>query len=97
MFARKASFLLGAALVAAAVTPPVKADEWNKKTVITINEAVQLPSCCDAGHVVVLIIATLLGTGGCFAAVLGHFEPSVNSLLSGRDAIDRIARPVEVR
>jgi len=54
MFARNASFLLGVAIIAAAVTPPVKADEWNKKTVITINEPVQLPSCCNADHVVVL-------------------------------------------
>ena len=38
----------------------------------------------------VLIIATLVVTGGCFAAVLGHFEPSVNSLLTGRDAIDQV-------
>jgi len=54
MFARKASFLLGAALVAAAVAPPVKADQWNKKTVITITEPVQVPSCCNDDHVVVL-------------------------------------------
>lgn len=38
----------------------------------------------------VLIIATLVVTGGWFAAVLGHFEPSVNSLLTGRDAINEV-------
>jgi hypothetical protein len=54
MFARNASFLFGVALIAAAVTPPVKADEWDKKTVITIDEPVQLPDCCNADHVVVL-------------------------------------------
>ena len=54
MFARKASLLFGVALIAAAVTPPVKADQWDKKTVITINEPVQMPSCCNADHVVVL-------------------------------------------
>jgi hypothetical protein len=54
MFARNASFLFGVALVAAAVTPSVKADQWDKKTVITINEPVQMPSCCNADHVVVL-------------------------------------------
>ena len=54
MFARKASLLFGVALIAAAVTPPVKADEWDKKTVITINEPVQMPSCCNPEHVVVL-------------------------------------------
>jgi hypothetical protein len=46
--------LFGVALIAAAVTPPVKADEWDKKTVITINEPVQMPSCCNPEHVVVL-------------------------------------------
>jgi len=54
MFARNTSFLFGVALIAAAVTPPVKADQWDKKTVITINEPVQMPSCCNADHVVVL-------------------------------------------
>jgi hypothetical protein len=54
MFARKASFLFGVALIAAAITPQVKADQWDKKTVITLNEPVQVPSCCNDGHVVVL-------------------------------------------
>ena len=38
----------------------------------------------------VLIIATLAVTGMCFAAVLGHFEPSVNALIAGRLAIDEV-------
>ena len=54
MFARNGSLLFGVALIAAAVTPPVKADEWDKKTVISINEPVQMPSCCNPEHVVVL-------------------------------------------
>jgi hypothetical protein len=54
MFARNASFLLGVALIAATATSPAKADEWNKKTVITLNEAVQVPSCCNTEHTVVL-------------------------------------------
>jgi CHASE3 domain sensor protein len=37
-----------------------------------------------------LIIATLMVTGACFAAVLGHFEPTVNTLLAGRDAVDEV-------
>ena len=37
----------------------------------------------------VLIVAILLVTGACFAMVLGHFEPTVNGLLVGRDAIDQ--------
>jgi hypothetical protein len=54
MFSRNASILFGVALLAAAVTAPVKADEWDKKTIITITEPVQMPSCCNADHVVVL-------------------------------------------
>jgi hypothetical protein len=54
MFARSASLLFGVALIAAAVTPSAKADQWDKKTVITINEPVQVPSCCNPEHVVVL-------------------------------------------
>lgn len=38
--------------------------------------------------VALLIGATLLITGTCFAAVLGHFEPSISQLLAGRDAVD---------
>lgn len=40
--------------------------------------------------VALLIIATLVVTGACFVAVLGHFEPSVNTLLAGRDAVDEV-------
>jgi diguanylate cyclase (GGDEF)-like protein len=38
--------------------------------------------------VAILIAATLLLTGVCFAAVLGRFQPYVSTLLAGRDAID---------
>jgi len=54
MFTRKASLLFGVALVATVVVPSVKADQWDKKTIITINEPVQVPSCCNPDHVVVL-------------------------------------------
>jgi hypothetical protein len=54
MFARKTSLLFGVALMAAALTPSAKADQWDKKTIITINEPVQVPSCCNPDHVVVL-------------------------------------------
>jgi len=54
MFASKIPLLCGVALIAAAVTLPVKADQWDKKTVITINEPVQVPSCCNVDHTVVL-------------------------------------------
>ncbi len=38
--------------------------------------------------VALLIGATLVITGTCFAVVLGRFEPSINALLAGRDAVD---------
>jgi diguanylate cyclase (GGDEF)-like protein len=38
--------------------------------------------------VALLIGATLLLTGTCFAAVLGYFQPSITTLLNGRDAVD---------
>src|ERR1700722_14136828 len=38
--------------------------------------------------VALLIGTTLLLTGLCFAAVLGHYEPSITSLLVERDAVD---------
>jgi diguanylate cyclase (GGDEF)-like protein len=51
------------------------------------------PSLSDRfGHafraVAFLIAATLVLTGVCFAAVLGYFEPSINTLLAGRDSVD---------
>jgi LPXTG-motif cell wall-anchored protein len=54
MFARNSPFLLSLALLGAAVTLPVKADQWDKKTTITITEPVQMPACCNTEHVVVL-------------------------------------------
>jgi LPXTG-motif cell wall-anchored protein len=37
-----------------ALLPNVQADEWNKKTNITVNDPVQLPSCCTPDHTVTL-------------------------------------------
>jgi LPXTG-motif cell wall-anchored protein len=37
-----------------ALLPNIQADDWNKKTVITVNEPVQLPSCCTVDHTVTL-------------------------------------------
>jgi hypothetical protein len=51
---RNTSILFGVALVAAAVTPLANADQWDKRTTITINEAVEVPDCCSADHVVIL-------------------------------------------
>lgn len=55
MSIRFPSMLSGAALFGVLLTmSPLHADEWNKKTTITINEAVQMPSCCTADHTVTL-------------------------------------------
>jgi hypothetical protein len=51
---RSVSILTGVILFGAALVPSVKADEWNKKTILTINEAIQMPSCCTPDHVVTL-------------------------------------------
>jgi LPXTG-motif cell wall-anchored protein len=37
-----------------ALLPNIQADDWNKKTNITVSEAVQLPSCCTPSHTVTL-------------------------------------------
>ena len=34
--------------------PNLHADEWNKKTILTINEPLEVPSCCTPDHTVVL-------------------------------------------
>jgi hypothetical protein len=51
---RNVSILTGVILFGAALVPTLQADEWNKKTVLTINEAIQMPSCCTPDHVVTL-------------------------------------------
>jgi LPXTG-motif cell wall-anchored protein len=43
-----------AACIGAALLPSLHADEWNKKTTLTINEPLQVPSCCTPGHTVTL-------------------------------------------
>ncbi|MEO8662562.1 MAG: hypothetical protein ABI693_29145 [Bryobacteraceae bacterium] len=37
-----------------ALLPSLRADEWNKKTTITVNEPVQVPSCCTPDHTITL-------------------------------------------
>src|SRR5579864_6217790 len=51
---RKVSILTGVILFGAALVPLLRADEWNKRTILTINEAIQMPSCCTPDHVVTL-------------------------------------------
>jgi LPXTG-motif cell wall-anchored protein len=35
-------------------TAALQADTWNKKTILTVSEPIQLPSCCTATHTVTL-------------------------------------------
>jgi len=51
---RNVLILSGLVMVGAVLTPSLKADQWDKKTVLTVNEPIQLPSCCTPDHIVVL-------------------------------------------
>ena len=44
MLARHVSILSGLVLFGVSLTPSVKADQWDKKTMLTVNEAIQLPT-----------------------------------------------------
>ncbi len=54
------SYLRGLALTAiagfigVALVPTLHADEWDKKTIMTVNEAIEMPSCCTPDHTVTL-------------------------------------------
>ena len=50
------SFALAAfaGLISVALAPTALADGWNKKTVLTVNERIQMPSCCTPDHIVIL-------------------------------------------
>jgi hypothetical protein len=54
MTSRNLSILTGAILFGAGLVPSLKADEWNKKTILTVSEPIQMPSCCTPDHVVTL-------------------------------------------
>ena len=43
-----------AGCISLALLPTVQADQWDKKTILTVNEPIQLPSCCNAEHTVTL-------------------------------------------
>jgi hypothetical protein len=51
---RNVSILTGVVLFGAGLVPSLQADEWNKKTVLTVNEPVQMPACCNPDHTVTL-------------------------------------------
>ncbi len=50
------SFALAAfaGCIGVALLPNLQADTWNKKTTLTVNEAIQVPSCCTPSHTVTL-------------------------------------------
>jgi LPXTG-motif cell wall-anchored protein len=54
MLSPSRSLFLSFAVLATVVAPVIQADQWNKKTNITITEPVQVPSCCNADHFVIL-------------------------------------------
>jgi LPXTG-motif cell wall-anchored protein len=43
-----------AGCIALVLTAGLQADEWNKKTVLTVTEPIEVPSCCNASHTVTL-------------------------------------------
>jgi LPXTG-motif cell wall-anchored protein len=43
-----------AGLFMVSLAPTARADQWNKKTVMTVTEAIELPSCCTPDHTVTL-------------------------------------------
>lgn len=43
-----------AGCIGLSLLPALQADGWNKKTTLTVNEPLQMPSCCTAGHTVTL-------------------------------------------
>jgi hypothetical protein len=51
---RKIAFAAFAGCIGFALLPSLQADSWDKKTTLTVNEPLQVPSCCTAGHTVTL-------------------------------------------
>jgi LPXTG-motif cell wall-anchored protein len=51
---RNVAFAALAGCIGFALLPSLKADEWNKKTILTVNEPLEVPSCCTPDHTVIL-------------------------------------------
>lgn len=51
---RRIAFAVFAGSIGFALAPNIQADDWNKKTTLTITEPLQVPSCCTPGHTVTL-------------------------------------------
>ena len=43
-----------AGCIGVALLPSLQADQWDKKTILTVNETIQMPSCCTPDHTVTL-------------------------------------------
>lgn len=48
------AFAAFAGCIGFGLLPSLQADTWDKKTTLTVNEPVQVPSCCTPGHTVTL-------------------------------------------
>jgi len=51
---RSIAFAAFAGCIGFALLPSLQADTWDKKTTLTVNEPLQVPSCCTPGHTVTL-------------------------------------------
>src|SRR5690242_5246650 len=43
-----------AGCIGVALLPSLQADQWDKKTILTVNETIQVPSCCTPDYTVTL-------------------------------------------
>ncbi len=51
---RRAAVTGFAACIGVALLPSLQADQWDKKTIMTVNEPLEVPSCCTPNHTVIL-------------------------------------------
>jgi LPXTG-motif cell wall-anchored protein len=51
---RSIAFAAFAGCIGFALLPSLQADTWNKKTIMTVNEPLEVPSCCTPDHTVTL-------------------------------------------
>ena len=51
---RTIAFATFAGCIGLTLLPSLQADTWDKKTTLTVNEPLQVPDCCRAGHTITL-------------------------------------------
>jgi hypothetical protein len=51
---RSIAFAALTGFIGFSLLPTLQADPWDKKTTLTVNEPLQVPSCCTPGHTVTL-------------------------------------------